>query len=254
MLKYLSIQLTATKSKFNIWSLVDWIFPPFCCGCGRIGYEICPDCFSSQEFLAHQNICIICGKSLDSGSICSSCHREHPPYEQTRSLAAYQGITATMIKEIKYNRRIGLAPYLTQSLVKAFSKWHPPIDMIAPVPLARKRLRSRGFNQSDLIVKPVAHELNIPYFPRALTRTRETRSQVGLGANERKENLADAFAADPAQSKGKSVLLFDDITTTGTTLNECAKALKNAGAREVFCFTVASTNNQMMEVRDERQC
>lgn len=254
MLTNLKIQLTATKLKFNIWPLVDWIFPPFCCGCGRIGVEVCPDCFTSQEYLINQNVCDSCGKPEESHSTCSACLSELPIYNQTRSLAVYQGITAEMIKGIKYNRRIGLAPYLTQSLVKTLSKWDPPIDLIAPVPLAKKRLRERGFNQADLIIKPVAYKMRIPYYPNALSRTRETRSQVGLGADERRANLVDAFSADPLLCTNKSVLLFDDITTTGTTLNECAKALKNAGAREVFCFTVASTKNQMMEVRDERQC
>jgi ComF family protein len=102
---------------------------------------------------------------------------------------------------------------------------------------------TRGYNQTALFAKPVARELGIQYLPEAVTRVRETVSQVGLSAHERKTNISDAFQADKILVDGLIILLMDDITTTGATINECSKSLKLAGAASVFCFTLAKAKN-----------
>jgi len=114
-----------------------------------------------------------------------------------------------------------------------------PVNLLVPVPLGTKRLKERGYNQAGLIGWPLSLSLGIAYAPRALVRTRETRSQVGLSRAERHDNVRDAFTARPALVKDRTVLLVDDVATTGATLSSCAEALSAAGARDVFALTIS---------------
>jgi ComF family protein len=112
-------------------------------------------------------------------------------------------------------------------------------DLVVPVPLSRKRLQERGYNQVALIAWPLSVALRIAYDPETLFRTRETRSQVGLTKAERRDNVHGAFGARPSSVDGRKVLLVDDVATTGSTLSSCAEALYASGARDVFAITVA---------------
>jgi ComF family protein len=112
------------------------------------------------------------------------------------------------------------------------------IDLVIPVPLSRKRLRERGYNQVAMIAMPLAMGLNVRYAPRQLVRNKETRTQVGLSRAERRENTHNAFQARTGVA-GKTVLVVDDVATTGSTLSACAAALTAAGAKEVYALTVA---------------
>jgi competence protein ComFC len=255
MLNNNSTNPTYNHPSLNLWAVLDWIFPPFCCNCQKIGFEICPECWQSIDCLSWESTCQICGKPVSHGKICPECHDQPPAFNQLKSWAIYHGAAKNMVTGIKYQRRFGLIPFLTPTLVNVIRDWKIQIDFITPVPLGRKRMRERGYNQADLIAKPVAKKLQLPYYPQALYRVRETRSQVGLDAAERRENLQGAFSADTALCRGKTILVMDDISTTGATLDACAAALKQVGAKEVFCFTVARTdlfsnsNSINMEVR-----
>ena len=112
-------------------------------------------------------------------------------------------------------------------------------DVLIPAPLGQKRLKERGYNQVALVARPLAYELGIVYAPNGLKKTRETRSQVGLSAAERQANVAQAYQADPSVVKRKSVLLMDDVATTGSTIASCAESLLSAGAAEVYALTIA---------------
>ena len=164
-----------------------------------------------------------------------------------------------MVTGIKFERKLGLIPYLIKPLADAISAWGPNVDWITAVPLGRRRQHERGYNQSALIAEKVAGKLKISYSNELLFRVRETHTQVGLNADERRQNMVDAFTAEPSFCRGKSVLLIDDIATTGATLNACAKALRAAGTEEIFCFTVARTDHNPIfnpiftEVSNERQ-
>ncbi len=255
MLNNQSIDLTYAQSSKNLWAVLDWIFPPFCCNCQKIGYEICPQCWESIDRLTPERSCIICGKTITRRRICSECRSQPPNFDQVKSCALYQGAAKNIVTGIKYQRRLGLLPILIPALVESIQSWKINFDFIIPVPLGKQRLRERGYNQADLIAQPIAKILNKPYQPLALCRVRETRSQVGLDAGERRENLSGAFEADPGICRNRSILLLDDISTTGATLDSCAAALKHAGAEKVFCFTAARTNSspksnlRIMEVR-----
>jgi ComF family protein len=114
-----------------------------------------------------------------------------------------------------------------------------PVDLVIPVPASLARLAERGYNQVSLLARPIGLGLELPYRPHALVKVRETRSQVGLSAKERQENVRGVFRADQQIVKGKSVLVVDDVTTTGSTLEECAQALVRVGARQVYGLTLA---------------
>lgn len=113
------------------------------------------------------------------------------------------------------------------------------VQAIIPVPLGKKRLEERGYNQTALVARPLAHEVGVEYIPQALWKTRETRSQVGLTLSQRHENVHDAYQADPEVVKRRSILLMDDVATTGSTISACTEALLTAGAQEVYVLTIA---------------
>ena len=116
-------------------------------------------------------------------------------------------------------------------------QWH--VQALLPVPLGKKRLNERGYNQVALVARPLAYEVGLEYIPRALQKTRETRSQVGLTISQRHENVHKAYQADPQVVKGKSVLIMDDVATTGSTISACTESLLSAGAQEVYVLTIA---------------
>jgi ComF family protein len=113
------------------------------------------------------------------------------------------------------------------------------VDLVVPVPLGKGRLSERGYNQVALIARPLSMAMRLAYTPDALIRGQETRSQVGLTRAQRQENVRDAFRANQARVTGRIVLLMDDVATTGSTLSSCAQAVRVAGARDVFAFTVS---------------
>ncbi len=114
-----------------------------------------------------------------------------------------------------------------------------PVELLIPVPLGKKRLRERGYNQVALVARPLAYELGIRYAPHGLRKSRETRSQVGLKIAQRRENVSKAYQANTAIVNGQSVLLMDDVATTGSTLQSGAEALLAAGAKDVYALTIA---------------
>lgn len=113
------------------------------------------------------------------------------------------------------------------------------IDLVIPMPLGKKRMQERGYNQVALFAEPLAYAVGWDYAPRALWKARETRTQVGLNISQRKENVDDAYQADAAVVKRTSVLLMDDVATTGSTVSASTKALLAAGARDVYVLTIA---------------
>jgi len=113
------------------------------------------------------------------------------------------------------------------------------LDMLIPVPLSPKRLKERGYNQVALVARPLAYELDLEYAPNALCKSRETRSQVGLTISQRRENVSQAYQADSSAVKRKSILLIDDVATTGSTIQSSTAALLSAGASEVYVLTIA---------------
>lgn len=156
-----------------------------------------------------------------------------------RSWAVFDSPVQHGLHTMKYKRNIGLGEALASQMVDFVVSLNWNIDLLIPVPLSRKRQRERGYNQVALVARPLAYKTGIRYLPRALWKARETRSQVGLNVNQRYENVLHAYQADARSVKGKSILLMDDVSTTGSTISSCTETLLSAGAREVYVITIA---------------
>jgi len=156
-----------------------------------------------------------------------------------RSWAVFDAPIQNGLHTMKYRRNIGLGEALAAQMVEFVNALHWNLDVLIPVPLGKKRLRERGYNQVALVARPLAHYAGIRYLPEALWKARDTRSQVGLNISQRQKNVSNAYRADERKLKGKSVLIMDDVSTTGSTILSCTDALLFAGAREVYAITIA---------------
>jgi competence protein ComFC len=228
----------AYHSNQLLWGSLDWFFPPACGGCTRIGYCWCPNCQSEVQNIP-EPVCQICGLPLEHPGLCNDCKNSRPPYEAMRSRWIFEGPIRKALHSLKYRRNVPLGDTLAQCMVKHVACMDWQVDMLVPVPLGRQRMLERGYNQVGLVAMPLAARLGWNYIPQALSRTSETRSQVGLSPVERKENVSGAFHANKSIVTGKKVLLMDDVATTGATLAACATELLKAGAKVVYGLTLA---------------
>ena len=221
---------------------------------------VCDSCIGSVE-RAHVRACSICGEALDLGSpeaqpICPLCRRAHPEFDFAVSFGAYDGALRKLIHLLKYEQLRPAANILGAKLAQAIAEpsfaGADPVLLI-PVPLHRIKQQLRGFNQSELIARNAARLLDRDRFTvhgKILQRVRPTVSQSGLTRHQRRENVRGAFVvAEPDQLRDRTVVLIDDVYTTGTTLNECARVLRKAGAREVVVATVARVYRSQVEMK-----
>lgn len=233
-------------------SILDTLLPPRCHGCGgplhgKGGADLCDGCRSGMKVISPP-LCIRCGipfVSYGGGDhLCGECSSSPPRFSAARSALVYEGVTASMIHELKYGgktvRRRVLADLVMEFLGDELKTWG--VDLVLPVPLHPRRLRTRGFNQALLLAEVMAGRLSLPLERSLLERVRETPSQTSLSRDERLRGLRGAFAVSrPSRVEGRTVLVVDDVMTTGATLNECAALLFSAGAREVYAVSVART-------------
>jgi ComF family protein len=221
---------------------------------------VCNSCIDSVE-RAHVRACSICGEALDLASpeaqlICPLCRRAHPEFDFAVSFGAYDGALRKLIHLLKYEQLRPAANVLGAKLAQAIAEpsfaGAEPVLLI-PVPLHRIKHRLRGFNQSELIAHSAAPHLDRAGFRvhnGILRRVRPTVSQTGLTRHQRRENVRGAFVvAKPDQLPDRTVVLIDDVYTTGTKLNECARVLRKAGAREVVVATVARVYRSQVEMK-----
>lgn len=171
--------------------------------------------------------------------LCENCRVMPPPFLALRSWVAFEGPIRLALHRLKYRRNLALGDALAQPLADYCRRLNWRVEIVVPVPLGKRRLQERGYNQVGLIAMPLAALNGWRYAPHALSRVRETKSQVGLSAAERQENVEGAFRADPRRVTNRTVLLMDDVATTGATLSACAEALLSAGAKAVFALTLA---------------
>jgi len=230
-------------------ALLDFLFPPLCHVCKKFiadagTLHICSSCREQMLAPAHP-LCTVCGIPFDGAGddhCCSSCLKNPPSFDAARAAIIHDGPGRNLIHAFKYNAKTHLRrplALLAVENVTDFVAVRRP-DLIIPVPLHVKRLRSRGFNQAVLLGEMLAREWGIPLQRRAMKRVRWTEPQINLTADQRRENVKGAFTvADVALVAGKRVLLVDDVITTGSTVEECSRMLKRAGAAEVLVVTVA---------------
>lgn len=201
--------------------LQDLIFPPSCGHCGRVDFRFCKQCLHELE----QVQVALSWLRVDA-------------LDELYATGGHRGVLQNAAQAFKYDGARDLAAPLADRLVKALGILNLPIDAVVPVPLFADRQAERGYNQSDLLSWQLALRTGIPARPTFLKRIRETSQQALLSESERRENVRDAFAAS-ADANGLSVLLIDDVATTGSTLSECAKALRKQGAEFVFGIAVS---------------
>ena len=223
----------------SLWRAVDWLFPPTCGGCESPGSSWCAQCNQETEIISSNPNCCVCGRPEITGGVCRQCKETPPAFSQLKSWALFKGPIRNAIHRFKYHNDVGMGEILAFYLLDLFrqAEWRP--DLIIPVPLNRNRHRQRGYNQAVLLARPLALATGIPISTNALKRNRPTPSQVGLTYTQRIENVHAAFSADPKQVKSKSVLLIDDVATTGATLNSCSVALLEAQASLIYALTPA---------------
>jgi len=170
---------------------------------------------------------------------CSTCTTDPPAYDYARSAAVYEGTLREALHAFKFSGKRALAgPLGDLAVARCAASLPVEIDAVVPVPLARERERERGFNQAALLGRRVARRLGVPTQPSWLARVRATRPQSDLSAAERSVNVRGAFRAS-RRATGRHVLVVDDVLTTGSTLGECARVLREAGARRIGVLTVA---------------
>ena len=134
---------------------------------------------------------------------------------------------------------MGIGDALARQMVGFVRSLEWDVNVLIPVPLGRKRLKERGYNQVTLVARPLAYELGLEFAPQGLWKSRDTRSQVGLNISQRRENVSKAYQADVKVVNRRSVLLMDDVATTGSTIQSSTEALLSAGARNVYAITIA---------------
>lgn len=223
---------------FTYWlkQTIDLLFPPRCAGCNVTGKVWCDEC-NDRIIPPKGRTCAACGFPLEKGTLCPICE-DWPNRIYVRPFAYYKKPLSSAILKLKYRSDQALANTMAFWLVGVYRRTGWMADCVIPVPLADVRLKQRGYNQVTLIATSFAKELKLPLFPNALERVRETQSQVGLGRQERHINVEGAFRADSRIVQDQSIVILDDLLTSGATLKNCAVALLNAGAAQVFCLTV----------------
>jgi len=229
-----------SKVYSGFWLTLDWLFPPTCFNCGMEGYRICPQCQASFD-RSKATICSICGRSVRSIGVCYQCRIKRPNFDQLRSLYDYKGAVRDAVHRLKYKNDMGLAEKLADHLIDFYKTQGWQVDMIIPMPLFENRQIERGYNQSALLAIPMCLKLCVKYRSDAIIRVKNTKSQVGLSEAERWKNVSDAFLANPQIIKGRSILIIDDVSTTGATMNAAASAARMAGAQLIYCLTLART-------------
>lgn len=222
------------------WKTLDLIFPPRCAGCEQWGERYCASCQEQTKFISSP-ICQICGEPISGGeyATCRRCRASITFYSAIRSWAYFEGPLQKAIHKLKYRKDLGLSEILAQPMIQLLAEQKWKIDLITAIPLDENKQRERGFNQSLFLARSIAWSNRIMIKSSAIKRVKITRSQVGLSLEERKKNVADVFSAEQELVNGKSILVVDDVVTTGSTINSCAAALSKAGALHIYGLTLA---------------
>ncbi len=234
-------------------NLIDIIYPPRCHICRDFllkdisendAIYFCQACSADFKRMVSP-LCTVCSAPLDRSQedhLCEDCLRKRPHYEKIYACYLYDGVIMDAIHQFKY----GSKSFLGESLGLLFAQFvedriQRTDDLLTiPVPLHPKRLRERGFNQSLLLARNIALKMGSELDFLSLRRVKYTTPQTGLGKNERRKNVLNAFqVVDPGAVEGRTVLLVDDVATTGNTLNECARILRKSGCRNVYGLVLA---------------
>ncbi|MEL6089104.1 ComF family protein [Bartonella schoenbuchensis] len=229
-----------------IESLIKILYPPTCPGCKKIvsAYStVCSDCWKDFQFIT-KPYCPVMGipfaYDMGEGFLSGEAIQASPPFSRVRSVVVHKGLARLLTIQLKYSDRLELARFMSNWMVLAGRELLDDCDVIIPVPLHFRRFFWRRYNQSAELARYIAAARKKPFKPGWLVRSRHTRPQVGLSAKERKLNVQSTFKVPhkiKKHLKGRSILLIDDVLTTGETITAAAATLKRAGAQQVDVLT-----------------
>lgn len=229
-------------------AVADVLVPPLCLSCHRrlaTHDALCPSCWKEIGFI-RAPLCDRLGLPLpyDTGApmISAAAAANPPAYDRARAVARFEGVMRTLVHHLKFHDRHDARRLFGRWLAEAGAELLTDADLIVPVPLTRRRLLTRRFNQSALLAHEVARIARVRVEPLALLRVRQTKAQVGLSREQRRQNVSGAFAVAPSRKgaiSGAKIVLIDDVITTGATAEACARTLKRAGAARVDVLALA---------------
>ncbi len=220
-------------------SASDFFFPQFCIGCGIEGDILCVSCLGKLERVSPP-FCNRCGLPQTGTGPCLDCSGSGMCIDGIRSSLLFKKLTREIIHQFKYKNLRTLAPLFAGLLNESLANYRLTADVLIPVPLHPARLRERGYNQALLLAVELEKSSHIPVYSNVLGRAANTLPQARTSSSlERHRNMQGAFVSKYGKLKDKRVLLIDDVSTSGATLDACALSLKQAGALSVWGLTVA---------------
>jgi len=218
---------------------VDSFFPRRCVGCGKVGGLLCLECLGKLPRLLSP-LCPNCGRPQASGIVCPDCRQRQTEIDGIRSPFRFDEVIRKAIHQLKYRNLKALSPCLAELLADYFRSNPLPGEALVCVPLHQRRLRERGYNQSNLLARELGRRIDLPMIEDCLVRVKQAQPQVrAVDVEERRRNVADAFMCRDGKVGGKQIILIDDVCTSGATLESCAAALKSKGATSVWGLTLA---------------
>ncbi|HEY32249.1 MAG TPA: ComF family protein [Dehalococcoidia bacterium] len=218
---------------------LDLLFPQWCIGCGVEGSFLCQVCRRSLPRI-NPPICPRCGKPQSSEQLCPGCVEWSATIDGIRSPFRFEGVIREAVHQLKYRNLRAIVSSLAELLDDYLRTLTIPVDVLVPVPLHRKRLRERGYNQSLLLAKGLGKLSGLPLVDNCLIRQTNTPPQARTSTvEERRDNVVGIFSCRDACLRDKQVLLIDDVATSGATLDACAASLKASGAISVWALVLA---------------
>lgn len=228
----------------NIWKkILGIIYPKTCCFCGKVSdKELCKDCAEKVVYITEPR-CKKCGKPVRYAEqeYCYDCQKNVYSYDQGRSIWIHKMPVSMSIYQFKYKNRRIYGEFYAKEMIRIYGRlireWE--IEVIVPIPLHRKKKRFRGYNQAEIVAKHLGEMMGIPVDSRSVIRSRYTRPQKELNDKERKQNLKHAFSVTGQWKNYKTVLVIDDIYTTGSIIDTVAEELKSRGVQKVCFLTIS---------------
>lgn len=232
------MSIISTMRFINI--ILDFLLPSTCLSCNELGDYVCQECRREKIQTVDKQKCHICKKESFSDSLVHERCKSNTSLDGVIVCVFYNDFVEKIIAEIKYKLYFRTADFLTSYFVDSIKKYDLEIDCLVPIPLHRRKIWERGFNQAELFSQKVSKEINIPT-RNLIVRKRNTKTQVGMNRKERMKNLKDVFdiKSEKGIGKYKNICLVDDVMTTGTTLEESAKVLKQGGVKKVYGLVFA---------------
>lgn len=238
------------KTKPIVGSIVNTLFPARCAACSELTEShgsLCATCWQNIHFIADP-ICCKCGLpfeyNIGEKAVCGRCMEHKPAYTEARAIFKYDENSRSQVLALKYHDKTQLAPIFGRWLARIAGTYKDKAQFIMPVPLHPMRIVTRRYNQAALLSYALSEHIGLPVLHNTLLRTRMTPTQSGLTRRQRADNMRGAFRVPEKKReviKGNSVILIDDVMTTGATLEACARALHDAGVQDVYVLTLART-------------